>query len=64
MTCSNFGTTNTSPKLITIEKYEDVNTEDTLQNILANIDINKADKNVSHSKFREKYFRAFETLQK
>ena len=47
-----------------MEKYEDVNTEDTLQNILANIDINKADKNVSHSKFREKYFRAFETLQK
>lgn len=45
-----------------MEKFEDINTDDSLQNILSKVDINKADKNVSHSKFREKFFRAFEPL--
>lgn len=50
-------------KLITMEKFEDIDTDDSLQNILSNIDINTADKNVSHSNFREKFFRAFEPLE-
>ncbi|TIB77546.1 hypothetical protein E3Q23_01315 [Wallemia mellicola] len=48
-----------SRRLITMEKVEDVETTESLQTILSNLDINKGSENVSHAKFREKFFKAF-----
>ena len=42
-----------------MEKVEDVETTESLQTILSNLDINKGSENVSHAKFREKFFKAF-----